>query len=224
MRLFLICLLSTSLVVVHVSMAAVEGTRVPLPRAAYDGETSVEEALRSRRSVRDYSRSALSLDDVSQLLWAAQGITKKREGLRTAPSAGALYPLEIYLVAGSVDDLPAGIYRYVPKGHDLLGLADGDKRKALADAALGQSWVRRAPMVLVIAAVYERSKRKYGRRGIRYSHIEVGHAAQNVYLQAATLGLGTVIVGAFDDEEVQAVLELPADHEPLALMPVGRKR
>ena len=224
MRLFLICLLSTCLVCVHVPMAAAEDKRISLPRAAFEGDTSVEMALRSRRSVRDYSRSALSLDDVSQLLWAAQGITKKRGGLRTAPSAGALYPLEIYVVAGNVDDLPDGIYRYVPKGHDLLGLTDGDKRKALADAALGQSWVRRAPMVLVIAAVYERSKRKYGRRGIRYSHIEVGHAAQNVYLQAATLGLGTVIVGAFDDEEVQAVLELPADHEPLALMPVGRKR
>ena len=223
MRVLLICLLSTSLAFVHVPMAAAEDRRISLPRVEYDGDTSVETALRARRSIREYSRAALTLNDLSQLLWAAQGITD-RDGLRTAPSAGALYPLEIYVVAGNVDELPAGIYRYVPKGHNLLSLADGDQRKPLAKAALGQSWVRRAPVVLVIAAVYERSKRKYGRRGVRYSHIEVGHAAQNVYLQAETLGLGTVIVGAFEDKEVQQVLQLPADHEPLALMPVGRKR
>ena len=212
-----------SLMSVDVSPAADKDRRISLPRVEHDGATSVEKALHARRSVREFSRAALTLDELSQLLWAAQGITH-RDGLRTAPSAGALYPLEIYVVVGRVGELSEGVYRYLPRGHDLIGLADGDRRKSLARAAVGQSWVRRAPVVIVVTAVYERSMAKYGRRGIRYSHIEVGHAAQNVYLQAETLGLGTVIVGAFDDEEVQSVLELPDDHEPLALMPVERKR
>ena len=222
MRVLLICLFVTGLA--WVSVAEADDRRLSLPSVEFDSNTSVEKALRARRSIRNYSRAALSLDELSQLVWAAQGITEKRDGLRTAPSAGALYPLEVYVVAGNVDGLPAGVYRYIPKGHDLFRIFEGDRRKALAEAAIGQSWVRRAPAVLVIAAVYDRSKRKYGRRGIRYSHIEVGHSAQNVYLQAETLGLGTVIVGAFHDDEVQTVLGLPGDHKPLALMPVGRKR
>lgn len=223
MRVILFVFLIVSLALVNESMAGERQQRVPLPRAEYEGGTSVERALRSRRSIREYSRAALALQDLSQLLWAAQGITQ-RDGLRTAPSAGALYPLEIFVVAGNVDGLSSGVYHYVPKSHDLLGLADGDRRKALADAAVGQGWVRRAPVVLVIAAVYERSMRKYGGRGHRYSHIEVGHVAQNVYLQATARGLGTVLVGAFTDDQVQEVLGLPADHEPLGLMPVGHPR
>lgn len=222
MRLLLIWLFVMSLVLAPGAVA--DDRRISLPRVEYDGDTSVEQALRARRSVRDYSRAALALDELSQVVWAAQGITDRRDGFRTAPSAGALYPLEIYVVAGNVDGLPTGVYRYVPKGHDLFRISEGDRRRALAEAAVGQKWVHRAPVVLVVAAVYERSKKKYRGRGVRYSHIEVGHAAQNVYLQAETLGLGTVIVGAFDDEEVQTVLGLPDDHEPLALMPVGRRR
>ncbi len=184
---------------------------------------SVEEAIKKRRSVRDFSRDSLTLDDVAQLLWAAQG-KSGRHGFRSAPSAGALYPLEIYLVAGHVDGLSPGVHRYRQERHDLVLLTSGDHRKRLAKAALDQGWVRRAPAVLVITGVYERTIGKYGQRGRRYVHMEVGHAAQNVYLQATVRGLGTVMVGAFDDKEVQEVLRLPMDHEPLGLMPVGRAR
>lgn len=184
---------------------------------------SVESTLKKRRSIRQFSKQSLSLPDLSQLLWAAQGMTA-RNGGRTAPSAGALYPLELYVVAGKVDSLPAGLYHYQPRGHRLQDMAAGDLRKSLAAAALDQAWIRRAPAVLVITGVYERSAKKYGERARRYTHIEVGHAAQNVYLQAAALALGTVIVGAFDDAEVGRILGLPADHRPLALLPVGHPR
>ncbi len=197
------------------------GLELPEPRL--DGDVSLEASIRERRSVRDYSGRPLSVADVGQLLWAAQGITS-RDGGRAAPSAGALYPLELYLVAGDIESLPAGLYRYQPRGHRLQQRADGDLRSALGQAALGQSWVRRAPAVLVITAVYKRSERKYGQRARRYTRIETGHVAQNVYLQAVALGLGTVIVGAFDDAEVRQVLDLPGDHAPLALMPVGHPR
>ncbi len=198
-----------------------QGLELPEPRRV--GELSLEASISERRSVREFSDRPLSLADVGQLLWAAQGITS-RDGGRAAPSAGALYPLELYLVAGNIESLPAGLYRYRPRGHRLQHVADGDLRKALAQAALGQAWVRRAPAVLVIAAVYERSASKYGQRARRYARIETGHASQNVYLQAVALGLGTVIVGAFDDAEVQQVLSVPGDHAPLALMPVGHPR
>ena len=194
-----------------------------LPKPSVDGNVSLEAAIRMRRSVREFSTRSLSLEDVAQLLWSAQGVTS-RDGGRAAPSAGALYPLELYLVAGNVDSLAAGLYQYEPRGHRLRHIADGDLRKSLAGAALDQSWVRRAPAVLVIAGVYERSAKKYAERARRYTRIETGHAAQNVYLQAAALGLGTVIVGAFEDAEVQEVLGLPADHAPLAIMPVGHPR
>ena len=199
-----------------------DGVRINLPRADSVGEMSVEEALKKRRSVREYRRGGLPLDDVAQLLWAGQGITQQ-ELLRTAPSAGALYPLEIYLVAGQVDDLQPGVYHYRPRRHQLIQVADGDKRRALATAALDQEWVRRAPAVIVITGIYDRSAVKYGQRAPRYTHIEVGNVAQNVYLQATARGLGTVFVGAFHAAEVQEALELPDDHEPLGLMPVGRK-
>lgn len=194
-----------------------------LPKPELDGDVSLESTVRQRRSVREFANRPLSLADVAQIVWAAQGITA-RDGHRAAPSAGALYPLELYLIAGDVESLPDGLYRYRPRGHRLKKVATGDLRKALAAAALDQSWVRRAPAVLVIAGVYERSAKKYGDRAHRYTHIEVGHAAQNVYLQAVARGLGTVLVGAFDDQEVRTVLGLPADHAPLALMPVGHPR
>ncbi len=196
---------------------------IDLPEPSADSDVSVEAAIRERRSVREFSKHSLTLADVAQLLWAAQGITSQ-DGGRAAPSAGALYPLELYLVAGDVDSLPAGVYRYRPERHRLDHVADGDFRKDLAAAALNQSWVRRAPAVLVITGVYQRSAKKYGDRARRYTRIETGHAAQNVYLQATALGLGTVIVGAFQDAEVQEVLGLPEDHAPLALMPVGHLR
>ncbi|MBT8081407.1 MAG: SagB/ThcOx family dehydrogenase [Gammaproteobacteria bacterium] len=223
MRAFLPCLVLLSLGVSSVASGDDDNQRIALPRAATAGEMPVEQALAQRRSAREFARGGLSLEDVGQLLWAAQGVTHKK-GYRTAPSAGALYPLEVYLVVGKVDALSPGVYHYSSKYHDLFGVASGDRRRALAAAALGQDWVRRAPAVLVIAGVYERSSKKYGGRAQRYTRIETGHVAQNVYLQATALGLGTVLVGAFHDAEVQEALDLPADHEPLGLMPIGRVR
>jgi len=223
MRAILLSLLLTSLALSHKASGEEKDRRISLPAAESRGEMSVERAMELRRSVREFGPGSLGLDDVSQLLWAAQGITD-REGYRTAPSAGALYPLELYVVAGNVEGLSAGVYRYRPKSHELVHVATGDRQKSLASAALGQRWVRRAPVVLVITSVYQRTTGKYGQRGRRYAHMEVGHAAQNIYLQATARGLGTVFVGAFRDKEVQDALELPPDHEPLGLMPVGHTR
>ena len=194
-----------------------------LPEPVTAGDRSLEELLQQRRSVRDYQATALPLSDISQLLWAAQGITHAA-GLRTAPSAGALYPLELYVVAGNVNDLAAGGYHYQAAGHRLARLQSGDQRKPLAQAALAQTWIRDAAAVVVFAAVYDRTTHKYGERGVRYVHMEVGHAAQNLFLQAEALRLATVVVGAFHDNKLAGVLQLPAEVRPLLLMPVGRRQ
>lgn len=196
--------------------------RIALPEPRLESKVSTEEALLKRRSVREYGNKPLTLQELSQLLWAAQGITGGY-GMRTAPSAGALYPIELYLVAGRVNELAAGVYRYRPKGHELLKLAEGDKRRDLYLAALEQEAVRDAAAAIVIAAVYGRTTVKYGKRGVRYVHMEVGSVAQNIYLQAVSLKLGTVFVGAFDDEQVKRVIHMPEGEEPLAIMPLGRK-
>lgn len=193
---------------------------VPLPEPRTRSEVSLEQALSERRSRREYRAAAVSLSEIGQLAWAAQGIT--HAGYRSAPSAGALYPLELYVVVGKADGLASGVYRYVPGGHRLKRMRAGDLRTDLAHAALGQDCVRDAAAVLVFAAVERRTTRKYGTRGVRYIHMEVGHAAQNAFLQATALGLGAVVVGAFDDPAVKSLLGLPAEEEPLYLMPFGR--
>jgi SagB-type dehydrogenase family enzyme len=197
--------------------------RIRLPQPKLEGRTSVEQALHERRSIRDYKKGeALALDEVAQLLWAAQGITHP-DGFRTAPSAGALYPLEVYLVAFNVRNLSAGIYQYRPREHELVRVAQGDLRKELFRAALDQEPVETASAVMVFSAVYTRTTKKYHERGKRYVHFEAGHAAQNVYLQAVSLNLGTVAIGAFNDADVKQLLLMKADEEPLYLMPIGRK-
>ncbi len=195
---------------------------IRLPSPGLSGNVSVEETLQNRRSERSFTPAPLSLKEVSQLLWSAQGITSKWGG-RTAPSAGALYPLEIYLVSGSVEGLQPGIYKYIPDGHELLTISEGDSRKQLASACLGQSWISDAPVSIVFAAVYERTTVKYGQRGIAYVHIEVGHAAQNVCLQAVALNLGAVSVGAFDDGMVKSIVGMVKEETPLYVIPVGKK-
>ena len=176
--------------------------------------------MAKRRSVRSYDKRPLKQKEIAHLLWAAQGVTASWGG-RTAPSAGALYPLEVYIAVNGVEGLPAGVYSYEPKGHRLRQIRSGDVRDALSQAALGQRCVRDAPAIIVISAVYERTTRKYGPRGRRYVYMEVGYASQNVYLQCEALGLGTVAVGAFDDDKVKRILG--EDPEPLLLMPVGPK-
>lgn len=207
---------------IHSKTTSRQGSEtIKLSEPRYVSNTSVEEALSRRRSIRSYEDGPLTLRDLSQLLWAAQGVTDPR-GFRTAPSAGALYPLEVYVAAGNVTNLPNGIYKYKPYEHQLVRIAEGDKRIELSRAALGQSSIREGAAVIVFSAVYERTTVKYGKRGIRYVHIEVGHAAQNVYLQAVSSNLGTVIVGAFYDDEVKKIMGMRENEEPLCLMPAGK--
>ena len=196
---------------------------VPLPQPELHGTMPLEQALQQRRSQREFDAGPLALRDVAQVLWAAQGVTDAR-GLRTAPSAGALAPLEIYLIAGQVSDLPAGLYRYQPGAQSLVPIRRGELRGQVAALALGQSALREAPATLVIAGVYSRTRQRYGERAERYVHIEAGHAAQNVYLQCTARRLSTVLIGSFDDAALRAALALPPDHAPLALMPFGRGR
>ncbi len=194
---------------------------VKLPDPNTEDGVALNQALAQRRSRRELGKGTLSLNQAGQLLWAAQGVTDPR-GLRTAPSGGALYPLEIYLVIGKVDSMAPGVYRYLPGQHALEPQVMGEHRSALAAASLGQEHIRDNSAVFVITAVYERTTEKYGQRGIRYVHIEVGHAAENLLLTAASLGLEAVMVGAFNDDEVRRLMELPSEEHPLALIPVGK--
>ena len=197
-------------------------TTVQLPEPRLKSEVSLEEALLKRRSIREYANLPLTLEDVSQLLWAAQGITTEWGG-RTAPSAGALYPLEVYLAVGNVENLAAGVYKYKPERHELVKVRDDDVRGELAEAALGQNFVMEAAIDIVIAAVYERTTKKYGDRGVRYTHMEAGHAAQNIYLQATALDLGMVTIGAFYDDRVKDILGMLKNETPFYLIPVGKQ-
>lgn len=197
--------------------------RMKLPEPSYRGQVSIEEAILLRRSIREYEPKPITLSQLSQILWAAQGITQKSTGFRAAPSAGATYPLEVYIVVKEegVKDLPAGVYHYLPTSHELELVRLGDFSVDLMKAALGQEWVRYAAVNLVINAVYERTTRRYGDRGIRYVHMEVGHVGQNVYLQCISLNLACVVIGAFYDEEVKRIVG--GVGEPLYIIPVGVK-
>ena len=177
-------------------------------------------AMQLRRSYRQFATKPISLDILSQLLWSAQGINHP-SGFRTVPSAGALFPLEIYIVVGNVDDLPAGIYHFEPVSNSLHLVIEKDQRKQLALAAHGQNSINQAAITLVITGIIRRTEKKYGQRAKQYVHIEAGNASQNIYLQATSLKLGTVFIGAFSDKKVKRVLQLSSDHEPLGLMPVG---
>ncbi len=203
---------------------------IQLPEPLLTSEVSVEEALLNRRSIREFKTDALSLNEVSQILWAAYGINEPRSnpsflrgGLRTAPSAGALFPLDIYLVCGKVAGLPAGIYKYISANHSLELVSEGDVREDLGKAALEQDFIEVAPISLVYVAIFNRTTQKYGERGReRYVCIDLGHSAQNVYLQAYALNLGTCAVGAFTDKMVSMVMLLTDREEPLYIMPVGK--
>ena len=194
-----------------------------LPKPQLEGGSALVDVLQQRRSIREYSAQPLTLQQAAQLLWSAQGVTS-RDGLRTAPSAGALYPLVLHLVAGTVEGLEPGGYRYDPHRHALDRVVAGDLRSALAHAALDQMWIQQASAAVVISAVYSRTTWKYAERGMRYVHMEAGHAGQNLLLQAQALGLATVVVGAFDDAALKALLHLPEAEQPLAILPVGRPR
>jgi len=196
-----------------------ENMVIKLPAPATDSSFSVERAINERMSIRSYKDTSLTLKEISQLLWASQGIVAS--GRRASPSAGATYPLEIFLVAGKVEGLKPGLYKYINKEHSLELIKEGDLRTALSAAALGQDTLLKAPATLVVAAVFERTRARYGAKAERYVHMEAGHVGENIMLQATALGLGTVPVGAFVDSEVKKLLGIK--EEPLYLFPVGWK-
>lgn len=197
-----------------------EDSVISLPAPDTESETSLEHCLENRRSRRRYSEKGLGLEQAAQLLWAAQGITSPR-GLRTAPSAGALYPLEIYLVASGVENLAPGLYHYRPAEHELACRKAGNLSEALCRAGLSQSAIREAPAAIVITGVVERTTAKYGRRGVSYVYMEAGHAAQNALLQAVSLDLAGVPIGAFQNGELSRLMELAEGEEPLYILCIG---
>lgn len=201
------------------------GEKIKLPEPNFKGLT-FEEAIRKRRSVRSYSKEALSLNEISQLLFSAQGITATYYGhrLRTTPSAGALYPFEIYLIVNRVEKFKSGVYHYLVDDHSLELVKEGDFREKIKNAVLGQKPVTEAGVVFILTAVFERTTRKYGERGYRYIHIEAGHIGQNILLQATSLGLSAVPIGAFSDEQIDKLLGIDTKKQSTVyLIPVGKK-
>ncbi len=203
----------------------VSDAAVVLPKPSLDGKVSVEKAIQQRRTIRDFRETPLSISHLGQLLWAAQGITDPKGQGRSAPSGGARYPLDIYVVVGKkgIEGLEEGLYHYTPANHSISSMNKKDLRNEIGSASLGQMWMTRAPVMFVITAEYRRITGRYGDRGIRYAHIEAGHVGQNLFLQAEALGLGAGIVGAFNDTEVVKVIGISREHEPLLIMPVGYK-
>jgi SagB-type dehydrogenase family enzyme len=209
-------LLTAAAVVVLLGSCQVvsQGHRVSLPEPVLRG-LSVEEVIAGRRSVRSYREDSLSLAEVSQILFAGQGVTGERggRGLRSAPSAGGTYPIELYLVANRVAGLDPGVYHYVPEDHSIDLVKAGAHGDILSRACLGQSMPKTAAISIVMTAVRERTTSKYGQRGIQYIHMEAGHVSQNICLQSVSLGLGAVPVGAFDDHAVDRVLGVDGENE-----------
>jgi len=197
--------------------------QVYLPSPSQKGSISLEEAIAWRRSIRHFAPEPISQSQLSQILWAAQGITDIQGRYRTVPSAGATYPLEVFVVCGlnCIAGIGDGIYHYNIANHSLTRHYQGDIRLELARAALDEESIYQAPVNIIICSLYERTTLRYGSRGERYVHIEVGHTGQNIYLQATALGLATVAIGAFHDEEIRKVLQLDKPYKPLYIMPLG---
>ncbi len=199
-------------------------TTITLPEPNLSGDISLEETLQKRRSVREYASTQLTLVEIGQLAWSAQGITDQTRGFRTAPSAGATFPMELYFLITGTDDIAEGAYRYLPDDHVLEQIIEGDLRQNLQSVALGQESITEAPVVLVITGVLSRIEPRYRDRAMRYMYMEAGHVAQNVYLQSVPLEIGTVVIGAFSDDGVSDVLQLDDGEYPLYIMPIGKLR
>jgi len=201
-------------------------TTVELLRPETKGKMSLEEAIARRRSVRSFAPKPLTLQQVSQIMWCAQGVTDADGMKRASPSAGATYPMEIFIAVGegTVTGLGCGVYQYVPDKHALVRRTDKDVRARVAAAALGQRFLAEAPLDVLMAADYKRTTGRYRERGVRYVHMEAGHIGENIYLQAEALGLGTVAVGAFEDDAVGEAFGLPKGLEAVYMMPVGYAR
>ena len=222
MSIVVLCLLLAALLATQClgqsELNSPEDATIQLPAPDTRGSVALERTIASRRSVRAFTGETLTNEQMGQLLWAAQGITESHRGLRTAPSAGALYPLELYVVTTQ------GVYHYLPQGHRLQQHLSGDHLSPLAQACLGQRWVEETAANFVITAVYTRAAAKYGGPAQRYVDIEVGAAGENLCLQAVALDLGSVMIGAFRDEAVTQTLQLPADHTPVLIISVGHPR
>ena len=212
MAVILLCVMTSA----AYGQVGVSVAQIKLPEPKYDGTVSVEKALKVRRSVRVYKDAPLSVNDASQILFAAQGITEPGRGLRTAPSARAQYFLTVYLFAGNITGLKPGMYRYIPSGHSLQPVADGDMKGKLYKAA-GQGPIDKAPAALLITGAKDRAKNE------SWMYLEAGHAAQNVYLQGVPLGIGTVVMAGFDPDAVAKAVNLPANEKVLYIMPIGKK-
>ena len=195
-------------------------SKIILPEPNRKDGPSLEEVIEKRRSERDFKDEPPAIEDLSLILWAGQGITDKERGLRSSPSAGALYPLVFYIDIKNINGLNPGIYRYEPEGHFLILKQDKSRREEIYRAALEQNWIKEAPALIIMNAHYHKVTIKYGERGIRYTHMEAGHSSQNIYLQTTSLGLGTVAVGAFNDDAIKNILGV--DSDPLYLMPIGK--
>jgi SagB-type dehydrogenase family enzyme len=196
-------------------LAAAARQQIKLPEPKLIGKMTLEETIFRRRSERSFLPNDLSLEQISQLLWSAQGITEKNFGFRAAPSSGALYPLTIYILKKD------GVFQYLPDGHRLVEISNEDKRPSLVRASLGQGYISEAPLVMVISGNFRIIEAKYGQRAYRYLNMEIGHAAENVHLQAVALGLVSVPIGAFWDDVVAKALDLPDTQDPFYIIPIG---
>jgi SagB-type dehydrogenase family enzyme len=216
----------TTHVFAKTSIVFEKGEPMNLPAPVLDGNMSLERAIKQRRTVRSFDDKPLTVAQLSQVLWAAQGTTDNRGLKRAAPSGGALYPADVYAVVGKngVQELAHGVYHYDPTRHSIAKILDSDARDKVAVASLRQMWMATAPVILVLTVEYRRITIKYGERGKRYAMIEVGHIGQNIFLQCQALGLCAGIVGAFYDTEVARAVNTQENHGPLIIMPVGRGR
>jgi len=197
--------------------------KVQLDNPQREGGAPLWDVFDSRRSVRHFKDAPMTKSELSQLLWAAQGITNQGSGFRTAPSAGALYPVETYLVVNSVEDVEPGVYHYAVDKHELDQLRVGDFRMPVAQAALDQEMAYRANVVFIWTAVFERSKWKYNQRAYRYVYLDAGHIAQNVALAAVALDFGSCQIGALYDDEVNALIDIDGVVESVIYMTVVGK-
>lgn len=222
-RVFILAVFISSACFVVLKQASAAETLVKLPQPEYKGKLSVEEALYLRRSTRSYSADPLTLKEAGQILWAACGLNF--DGIsgatRTAPSAGATYSIELYLVAGSIEGLEPGVYRYDRDRHALELLRAGDVRAELSEASRNQKCVLEAPAIIVLISTTSLTTVRYGERGMQYIFLDAGHIGENIHLEAESLGLGTVAVGAFSEERVAKILGVTGT--PVYLMPVGKK-
>jgi SagB-type dehydrogenase family enzyme len=206
-------------------IAGVGAEAVKLPAPATKGTVSVEEALQNRRSTRKFANRSLKLAQISQLLWAADGLNRP-EGKRTAPSGRAAYPIDLYLVVGErgVTNLAPGVYRFVVADQALEPVAKGEFRPAVAKACNSQVWIGEAPVIVVITGDVKRSEAKNGEQAPLFTHLEAGFIGQNIFLQAGALNLGAGVAGGFEEKALAQSLKLPENDVPFLVMPVGHKQ